>query len=77
TSICTATLATVNLYATPTNTHIQQLSSQQQDRIRSMLKSNLDSLFPYQTQITIWKIDQDNKGTVVASNILIMSNDSE
>ncbi|MBK2242687.1 hypothetical protein [Francisella tularensis] len=77
TSICTATLATVNLYATPTTTNIQQLSSQQQDRIRSMLKSNLDSLFPYQTQITIGKIDQDNKGTVVASNILIMSNDSE
>ncbi|MDE4947005.1 hypothetical protein NAI56_10270, partial [Francisella tularensis subsp. holarctica] len=31
----------------------------------------------YQTQIYIGKIYQDNKGSVVASNILIMSNDSE
>ena len=76
TSICTATLATVNLYAAPT-TNTQQLSSQQQDNIKSMLKSNLDSLFPYQTQITIGEINQDDKGNVVASDILIMSSDSK
>ncbi|APC91161.1 MULTISPECIES: hypothetical protein [Francisella] len=76
TSICTATFATVNLYAAPT-TNTQQLSVQQQDNIKSMLKSNLDSLFPYQTQITIGKISQDDKGNVVASNILIMSSDSK
>ena len=42
-----------------------------------MLKSNLDSLFPYQTQITIGEINQDDKGSVVASDILIMSSDSK
>ena len=76
TSICTATLAIGNLYAAPT-TNTQRLSSQQQDNVKSTLKSNLDSLFPYQTQITIRKIDQDDKGSVVASNILIMNSDSK
>ncbi|ALB01399.1 hypothetical protein ACH24_01095 [Francisella persica ATCC VR-331] len=75
TLICTATLATV-LYAAPT-TNTQHLSSQQQDNIKSILKSNLDSLFPYQTQITIGEINQDDKGSIVASDILIMNSDSK
>lgn len=72
TGICVASLATANVYATDMQaTH--QLSSQQQSNIKDLITSNLDSLFPYQTQISVRKIFQDTSGNIVASDILIMS----
>lgn len=70
--ICTASLATANIYAADMQaTH--SLSSQQQSDIKDLITSNLDSLFPYQTQISVGKISQDSRRNVVASDILIMS----
>lgn len=71
-SICTATLATTNIYAAST-APVQQLTNQDKYNIKSMVISNLDSLFPFQTQISVQKIAQDAQGNIVASDILIMS----
>ncbi|AIT10056.1 hypothetical protein LO80_08780 [Candidatus Francisella endociliophora] len=73
TSVCTATLATTNLYAAGTTAPIHQLTSQEKYDVKNLIISNLDSLFPYQTQISVGKINQDSNGNIVASDILIMS----
>lgn len=72
TSVCTAAIGTVNVYATDT-AKMSQLSPQKQYDIKDMIISNIDSVFPFNTQITVGKVKQDEQGQVVATNILIMS----
>jgi hypothetical protein len=72
TSICTATLATTNLYAAAV-TPSHQTTTQDTSVIKNTIVSNLDSLFPFQTNVTVGKVDKDSNGDFTASNILIVS----
>lgn len=74
TSLCLATFATTNLYAT-TATGATKLTSQEKYDNKEMLISNLDSLFPYPTKITVGSVSQDKSGSLVATDIMIISND--
>ncbi|KFJ42190.1 hypothetical protein IBE48_06820 [Francisella philomiragia] len=74
TSLCLATFATTNLYAT-TATEATKLTSQEKYDNKEMLISNLDSLFPYPTKITVGSVSQDKSGSLVATDIMIISND--
>ncbi|MEY8702380.1 hypothetical protein AB4F11_05135, partial [Francisella philomiragia] len=74
TSLCLATLATTNLYAT-TATEATKLTSQEKYDNKEMLISNLDSLFPYPTKITVGSVSQDKNGSLVATDIMIISTD--
>ncbi|MED7788465.1 hypothetical protein [Francisella sp. 19X1-34] len=76
TSICAATLATTNLYAaaaTPSN----KTTTQDTSVIKNTIISNLDSLFPFQANITVGKVDKDSNGDITASNILIVSSSKD
>ena len=71
-SVGAATFSATNLYAENTSP-IQQQLKEQNFEIKSLIISNIDSLFPFQTQITIGKVEKNSDGTVVASNVLVMS----
>lgn len=73
-SIGVATFYTTNLYAKDTSVNsVQQSTSEGSLKIKSLIISNLDSLFPFQTQITVGKIEKNANGAVVVSDILVMS----
>ncbi|WP_231138706.1 hypothetical protein [Francisella orientalis] len=74
TSICLATFATTNLYAT-TVAEATKLTSQEKYDNKKMLISNLDLLFPYPTKITVGSVSQDKSGSLVATDIMIISSD--
>ncbi|WP_150466977.1 hypothetical protein [Francisella sp. SYW-9] len=76
TSICTATLATTNLYAVVV-TPSHKTTTQDNSVIKNTIISNLDSLFPFQTNITVGKVDKDSNGDITASNILIVSSSKD
>ena len=67
-----AAFSATNLYAENTSP-IQQQTKEQNFEIKSLIISNIDSLFPFQTQITIGKVEKNSDGSIVASNILVMS----
>jgi hypothetical protein len=72
TSICTATLATSNLYAAQTPP-TPALSIREVFDIKDMIVNNINSLFPFQTQVNIGKLAKDDQGDIIASDILIIS----
>ncbi|API87227.1 hypothetical protein [Francisella uliginis] len=72
TSICTATLATTNLYAAAV-VPSHKTTTQDSSVIKNTIISNLDSLFPFQTHITVGKVDKDSNGDITASDVLIVS----
>lgn len=76
TSICTATFATTNLYAAAA-VPSQKTATQDSSLIKNTLISNLDSLFPFQTHVTVGKVDQDSNGDITASDILIVSSGND
>ncbi len=67
-----ASFSATSLYAEDTSSTQQQIKEQNFE-IKKLIISNIDSLFPFQTQITIVKVEQKSDGTVVASNVLVMS----
>ena len=71
-SVGAATFSATNLYAENTNP-TQQQSNEQDLEAKNLIISNIDSLFPFQTQITIGNVEKKSDGTVVASNLLVMS----
>ena len=72
TSICTATLATTDLYAAAV-VPSHKTTTQDSSVIKNTIISNLDSLFPFQTHITVGKVDKDSNGDITASDVLIVS----
>ena len=72
TSICAATLATTNLYAAAV-VPSHKTTTQDSSVIKNTIISNLDSLFPFQTHITVGKVDKDSNGDITASDVLIVS----
>jgi hypothetical protein len=72
-SIGAAAFSATILYAENTNPTQQQQTKEQNLEIKSLMISNIDSLFPFQTQITIGKVEKNSDGNIVASNILVMS----
>ena len=66
-----AIFSATNLYAKNTSS-TQQQTKEQNDEIKSLIIANIDSLFPFQTQITTGKIEKNSDGSVVVSNVLIM-----
>ncbi|ASG68075.1 hypothetical protein fh0823_04970 [Francisella halioticida] len=73
TSVCAATLATTNLYATAI-VPSHKTTTQDSSFIKNTIISNLDSLFPFQTHVTVGKVDKNSNGDITASDILIVSN---
>ena len=71
-SVGVVTFSTTNIYAENTNP-MQQQSKEQNSEIKSLIITNIDSLFPFQTQITVGKVEKNSDGSVVASNIFVMS----
>ncbi|QWU98855.1 hypothetical protein [Francisella salimarina] len=76
TSLCMATFIATNLYAA-TDAQVSKLTSQEKFDNKEMLISNLDSLFAYQTKITVGNVSQDKNGNLVATDIWIISSDSK
>ena len=71
-SVGAATFSATNLYAENTNP-TQQQSKEQNFEIKNLIIANIDSLFPFQTQITVGKVEKNSDGSIVASNILVIS----
>ncbi|MEY8765736.1 MULTISPECIES: hypothetical protein [Francisella] len=76
TSLCMTTFIATNLYAA-TDAQVSKLTSQEKFDNKEMLISNLDSLFAYQTKITVGNVSQDKNGNLVATDIWIISSDSK
>ena len=70
-SVGVATFSTTNLYAENTNP-TQQQSKEQNFEVKNLIISNIDSLFPFQAQITIGNVEKNSDGSIVASNVLVM-----
>ncbi|AJC48691.1 hypothetical protein IB642_02935 [Allofrancisella guangzhouensis] len=75
-SVCMATFNTSSLFATDINSSTQiQQSSSEYKIIEKIVMSNLDSLFPYQTQITVGNIKRESDGEIIIEDILVISGD--
>ncbi|QIV94222.1 hypothetical protein [Allofrancisella frigidaquae] len=76
TSVCIITLGAVGLYATDINNGTQiQYSSSEYKNIEKIVIDNIDSLFPYQTQITVGDIKRGSDGQIIIEDVLVISGD--